>query len=204
MRREEQGNRSRGSGAPGSVRGGPLYPACPAPQGERPFPANSVQRRGRGEAPSGGAHRPTKLFQNHPCVTQGWARRGPIRRCGAIFGANGRVGEAGASWSSGSAGRSAEESGAERRRLRGVGARRFPSPLLTPPAPAAPSLPARSPSCRGPLGGQAHGSSEARWRRGAQLGLRWRRRRRRRRRRWRRRRWRRGVRGLRRGGDSGR
>lgn len=84
--------------------GGPLYPACPAPEGERPFPANSVQRRGRGEAPSGEAHRPTKLFQNHPCVTRGRAPRRPMGRCGAIFGANGRVGEAGASWSSGSAG----------------------------------------------------------------------------------------------------
>lgn len=103
--------RRGGTRAPG--RGGPLYPACPAPEGERPFPANSVQRRGRGEAPSGEPHRPTKLFQNHPCVTWGRARRRPIGRCGAIFGANGRVAEAGASWSSGSAGRSAEESGAE-------------------------------------------------------------------------------------------
>lgn len=114
QRREPQRREPQpGECCPGPERGGPLYPACPAPQGERPFPANSVQRRGRGEAPSGGAHRPTKLFQNHPCVTRGWAPRGPIRRCGAIFGANGRVGEAGASWSSGSAGRSAEESGAE-------------------------------------------------------------------------------------------
>lgn len=104
--------RSRGA-ARGSRRGRPALPACPAPEGQRPFPANSVQRRGRGEAPSGEAHRPTKLFQNHPCVTRGRAPRRPMRRCGAIFGANGRVEEAGASWSSGSAGRSAEESGAE-------------------------------------------------------------------------------------------
>lgn len=83
--------------APGARRRRPRFTQhAPRREGERPFPANSVQRRGRGEAPSGGAHRPTKLFQNHPCVTRGRARRRPMGRCGATFGANGRRAGAGA------------------------------------------------------------------------------------------------------------